>query len=75
MHLRAPAIAPGVKALLWALFFFVYLWIGMLAVGVSGGTAFIISAVAGVVIFLFVRVFGQDDVGPPDATLHPRRIP
>lgn len=68
-------MAPGVRAFLWALFFFVYLWLGMLAVGVSDGTAFIGSALAGVLIFLFVRVFGQDDLGPPDAALRPPRIP
>ena len=68
-------MAPGVKAFLWALFCFVYLWLGMLAVGVSDGTAFIGSALAGVLIFLFVRLFGQDDLGPPDAALRPPRIP
>ena len=68
-------MAPGVKAFLWALFFSVYLWLGMLAVGVSDGTAFIGSAFAGVLIFLFVSVFGQDDLGPPDAALRPPRIP
>jgi hypothetical protein len=64
-----------VKAFLWALFFFLYLWLGMLAIGVSQGTAFILAAVAGLLIFLFVRVFGEDDLGPSDAAMRPPSIP
>lgn len=75
MHLRMPAIDQGVKAFLWALFFFLYLWLGMLAVGVSQGTAFILSAIAGLLIFLFVRVRGEDELGPSDATVRPPAIP
>jgi hypothetical protein len=75
MHLRMPAIDQGVKAFLWALFFFLYLWLGMLAVGVTQGTAFLLSAVAGVLIFLLVRVFGEDELGPADAAVRPPAIP
>jgi hypothetical protein len=60
MHLRAPSIDQGVQAFVWAVVFFVILWIGMLAVGVSGGTAFILSLVAAGAIFLFVRLNGDD---------------
>ena len=42
MHLRMPSIDQGVQAGAWAVFFFFLLWIGMLAVGVSHATAFII---------------------------------
>ncbi len=63
MHLRMPSIDPGVQAFAWALFFFLLLWIGMLAVGVSGATAFVLSLVAGGAIFLFVRVAGDDTPG------------
>jgi hypothetical protein len=59
-HLRPPSVDKGVSAFLWAFGFFAYLWIGMLAVGVSTGTAFILSAVAGAAIFLFVRLYGED---------------
>lgn len=75
MHLRMPAIDQGVKAFLWALFFFLYLWIGMLAVAVSQGTAFILAGVAGVIIFLFVRVRGEDTVGPASAAARRRTLP
>ena len=58
MHLRWPSIDQGVQAFAWALFFFLLLWVGMLAVGVSNATAFILSLVSSGAIFLFVRVRG-----------------
>jgi hypothetical protein len=61
MHLRMPAISQGVQAFIWAVIFFLYLWLGMLAVGVSGGTAFILSLIAGAGIFLYVRLYGGND--------------
>jgi hypothetical protein len=64
MHLRMPAIAQGVQAFVWALVFFLYLWLGMLAVGVTGGTAFIMSLVAGASIFLLVRTYGENELRP-----------
>jgi hypothetical protein len=64
MHLRPPSIDHGVASFLWALVFFLILWPGMLAVGVSGATAFFLSVVAAALIFLFVRVYGQEELGP-----------
>lgn len=61
MHLRMPSIDQGVQAFLWAVVFFLILWLGMLAVGVSQATAFILSLVAAGAIFLFVRLRGGDD--------------
>ena len=58
MHLRMPSIDQGVQAGLWAVFFFLLLWIGMLALGVSGATALILSLLAAGAIFLFVRLRG-----------------
>ena len=60
MHLRAPSVDKGVQAFLWALFFFLYLFLGMLAVGVAKGNALIFSALAGFGIFLYVRIFGEE---------------
>ena len=54
------AIDQGVKAFLWALFFFLYLWLGMLAVNVGKGTSFVVAAVAGGAIFLYIRIYGED---------------
>jgi hypothetical protein len=61
MHLRAPSVDKGVQAFLWALFFFLYLWLGMKAVGVSGATAFIFAAIIAGAIFLFIRIYGEDE--------------
>ena len=58
MHLRMPSIDQGVQSFFWAALFFVILWLGMLAVGVSGGTALILSLVSSGAIFLFVRLRG-----------------
>ncbi|HXV03603.1 MAG TPA: hypothetical protein VFP24_08525 [Gaiellaceae bacterium] len=64
MHLRLPAFDRGATSFAWAVFFFLFLWLGMLAVGIDGATAFIISAVAGCAIFLYVRLFGEDEITP-----------
>ena len=66
MHLRAPSIDKGVSAFLWALFFFVYLFLGSIAVGVGKGTAFIFSALAAFGIFFFVRILGDPPPRRPD---------
>ena len=58
MHLRMPSIDQGVQAFCWAVFFFLLLWIGMVALDVSNATALILSLVAGGAIFLFVRLRG-----------------
>ncbi|MDX6439849.1 MAG: hypothetical protein QOF45_2432 [Gaiellaceae bacterium] len=59
MHLRMPSIDQGVQAFAWAVFFFLLLWLGMLALGVSSATALIFSLLSGGAIFLFVRVCGD----------------
>jgi hypothetical protein len=61
VHLRAPAFSRGVASFLWALVFGLYVWLGGLAVGVSGGTAFIFGAVIGFLVFLAVMVYGGDE--------------
>ena len=48
-------------AAVWATFFFIYLWLGMLAVDVSGRSAFILSALLGGAIYLFIWRCLEDD--------------
>lgn len=60
MHLRPPSIDPGVSAGLWALGLGLFLFVGMLSLGVGGATALIVSVVAGFAIFLYVRLYGRD---------------
>ena len=64
MHLRAPSVDQGVLAFVWSVVFFLYMWLGALAVGVSGGVAFVVSLVAAAGIFLFVRTRGGDRPAP-----------
>jgi len=58
MHLRAPSIDQGVHAFVWSVVFFLYMWLGALAIEVPGGVAFVVSLVAAGAIFLFVRTRG-----------------
>lgn len=58
-----PSIDHGVQSFLWAVLFFVILWLGMIALDVSAVTAFVLSLVAGAAIFLFVRLRGEDVPG------------
>ena len=59
-HLRAPATSHGVGSFIWGLVFGLYIWLGGIAVGVSGATAFVFGAVAGFLIFIYVMVYGTD---------------
>jgi len=61
VHLRLPAIEPGVKAFVWALLLSLYLWAFLLAVGVDKGTSTVLGLIAFGVIFLFVRVYGESE--------------
>jgi hypothetical protein len=57
---RPPSFDHGFISFLWGAGLGLYLWLGMLAVGVSGATAFIIAAIAGAAIFLLVRIYGEE---------------
>jgi len=61
VHLRPPSIDHGVISFLWAFGLGLFIWLGMLSIGVSKLTAFILAAVAAFLIFLYVRVYGEDE--------------
>jgi hypothetical protein len=61
VHLRLPAIDPGVKAFIWALVLSLYAWAFMLAVGVDKGTSIVVGLVAFGAIFLYVRIYGENE--------------
>ena len=61
MHLRLPAIEPGVKAFVWALLLSLYIWGFMLAVGVDKGTSTVLGLIAFAAIFLCVRIWGESE--------------
>jgi hypothetical protein len=60
VHFRPPSIDPGVTSFLWALGLGVFIWAGLLAIGVSKGTALILGLLSFGAIFLFVRLYGED---------------
>ena len=61
-HLRPPSVSPGFTSLLWGVGLGIFIWLGLLAIGVSSGTAFLFAVVAGVLIFFYVRLFGADQL-------------
>jgi zinc transporter ZupT len=65
MHLRMPSIDHGVKSFAWGLALGLFVWIGLLSVSFSQPVAFILGAVAGCAIYLFVRRNGVDEPTPP----------
>jgi hypothetical protein len=65
MHLRMPSFDRGLTSFLWAFGFGLFLWLGMLSISIDGATAFIFSALAAGVIFLYIRLYGEDEVRRP----------
>jgi hypothetical protein len=61
MHLRPPSIDKGVIAGAWGIGFGIFLFLGMMSVGVSRGVAFVLAALSGGAIFLFVRIQGDEE--------------
>jgi hypothetical protein len=65
MHLRLPAFDHGVTSFLWALFFGILIWIGGAALGYNAALTFIVGCVSAFLIFLFVRIYGEDEPRRP----------
>ena len=63
MHFRMPAMDHGVVSFIWGIALGAFIWIGLLAVGVSRPTAFVVALLCAFGIFLFVRLCGQDRPG------------
>lgn len=59
---RPPAFSPGFQALLWGVLLGAYIWLGGLAIGVDGGSAFLFGLIAAVLIFFYVRLYGEDQL-------------
>lgn len=57
---RPPSIDQGVIALLWAVLLGTYIYFGLIAVGASGATAFVIALLSFAGIWLLVRLRGED---------------
>jgi hypothetical protein len=61
MHLRPPSIDPGITSFIWALLLALFVWAGLLAIGTSKGTAFVLALLAFGAMFLFIRLQGGND--------------
>jgi hypothetical protein len=61
VHLRPPSIAHGVVSAVWGVGLGLYVWGGLLAIGVDGATSIIVAALAAGAIFLFVRLRGEEE--------------
>jgi hypothetical protein len=60
MHIHPPSIDPGVMAFIWAALLAAYVYFGLLAVGVSGATAIVVTLLSFAGIWLLVRLRGED---------------
>jgi len=61
VHLRAPSIDHGIGSAFWGIFLGLMIWLFMLGIGISKPTSFLIAAVAACGIFLYVRLYGEDE--------------
>ncbi len=59
---RPPSIDHGLASFLWGFGLGLFIWLGLLAVGISGATSFIFAALAGAAIFLYVRIYGEEEL-------------
>ena len=59
MHLRPPSIDPGITSFIWAFLFGLFIWLGLLAIGIGRGTALVLALLSFGAIFLFVRLRGR----------------
>ena len=62
MHLRPPAFSPGFTSFVWGLSLGLFIWIGLLAVGVGMATSLLLGLVGGALIFFYVRLYGRDQL-------------
>jgi hypothetical protein len=62
VHLpKPPSVDHGIMSFVWAFGLGVLLWAFLLAIGMSKPSAFILAAVAACAIFLYVRLYGEDE--------------
>jgi len=60
---RPPSVDHGVVSLLWALFFGVFIYFGLQAIGASRAFSFVLAVLSAAGIWLFVRLRGEDHPG------------
>jgi hypothetical protein len=61
MHLRPPSTDPGITSFIWAFLLALFVWGGLLAIGVGQGTALLSALLAFGAMFLFIRLQGGNN--------------
>ena len=61
MSLRPPSVDHGIVSFIWAFVIGLLLWLFMLGIGISKATSFIIAALVALGVFLYVRLYGEDE--------------
>ena len=64
MHLRPPSLDHGLVSGLWAIGLGLFILLGAMSVGVQAATAFIVAGLSAGVIFVYVRLYGEDRPRP-----------
>jgi Flp pilus assembly protein TadB len=64
VRLNPPSLDHGLVSGLWAIFFGLFIFFGAVAVGVQSATAIIVAAVAAALIFVYIRLWGEDRPRP-----------
>jgi heme O synthase-like polyprenyltransferase len=61
VSLRPPSVDHGIVSFIWAFVLGLLLWLFMLGIGISKATSFIVAALVAFGIFLYVRLYGEDE--------------
>jgi hypothetical protein len=62
MQLRPPSLDHGTVSGIWAIGLGLLILLGSLAFGLDAGTAFIVAALAAAAIFIYVRLYGEEEL-------------
>jgi hypothetical protein len=65
MHLRPPSVDHGITSFIWAFVIGLLIWLFLMGIGMTKPTAFIVAAVGAGVVFLYVRLYGEDEPRRP----------
>jgi hypothetical protein len=62
MHLRPPSLDHGLVSGVWAIGLGLLILLGALALGLDKATSFIVAGLAAAAIFVYVRLYGEEEL-------------